>query len=88
MASFKLNHLLKVPSLSFFVFTFWLHRAAGGILVPQPGIQPAPPAVEAWSLNHWAAREVPKGPISKYNPILRVLGAGGVRASTYEFRGT
>ena len=23
------------------------------ILVPQPGIKPMPPAVEAWSLNHW-----------------------------------
>ena len=29
------------------------------ILVPQPGIKPVPPAVEAWSLNHWTAREVP-----------------------------
>ena len=29
------------------------------ILVPQPGIEPMPPAVEAWSLNHWTAREVP-----------------------------
>ena len=31
-----------------------------GILVPQPGIKPVPYAVEAWSLNHWTAREVPK----------------------------
>ena len=29
------------------------------ILVPWSGIEPAPPAVEAWSLNHWTAREVP-----------------------------
>ena len=29
-----------------------------GILVPPPGIEPTPPAVEAWSLNHWTAREV------------------------------
>ena len=28
-------------------------------LVPQPGIEPVPPAVEARSLNHWTAREVP-----------------------------
>ena len=28
------------------------------ILVPQPGIKPAPHAVEAQSLNHWTAREV------------------------------
>ena len=29
------------------------------ISVPQPGIEPMPPAVEVWSLNHWTAREVP-----------------------------
>ena len=31
---------------------------ACGILVPQPGIKPVIPALEAWSLNHWTAREV------------------------------
>ena len=35
-----------------------------GILVPRPGIEPGPPAVEAWSLNHWTAREVPYTGIS------------------------
>ena len=29
------------------------------ILVPRPGINPVPPALEARSLNHWTAREVP-----------------------------
>ena len=29
------------------------------ILVPQPEIEPAPPAVEAQSLNRWDAREIP-----------------------------
>ena len=38
---------------------FWLHRAACGILVHRRGIEPMPPAVEAQSLNHWTAREVP-----------------------------
>ena len=32
-------------------FFFWLCRAACGILVPRPGIEPRPPAVEAWSPN-------------------------------------
>ena len=32
---------------------------ACGTLVPCPGIEPVPPAVEAWSLNHWTTREVP-----------------------------
>ena len=29
-------------------------------LVPLPRIEPAPHAVEAWSLNHWTTREVPQ----------------------------
>ena len=37
---------------------FWLHCTACGILVPQPGIEPTPPALEVWSLNHWTAKEV------------------------------
>ena len=29
-------------------------------LSSRPGIEPAPPALEAWSLNHWTTREVPQ----------------------------
>ena len=29
-----------------------------GILVPWSGIEPVPPALEAWSLNHWTASKV------------------------------
>ena len=29
------------------------------MLVPKPGIEPEPPAVEVQSLNHWTAYEVP-----------------------------
>ena len=32
---------------------------ACGILVSWPRIEPAPLALEAWSLNHWTTREVP-----------------------------
>ena len=35
------------------------NHMACGILVPQPGIEPVPPVVEAWSPNHWTAREFP-----------------------------
>ena len=42
------------------IFYFWLCHAACGILVPRPGIEPVRPAVEAWNLNHWTSREVPK----------------------------
>ena len=38
----------------------WPYHTAFWILVPQPGIEPMPPALEAWSLNHWTTREVPE----------------------------
>ena len=31
---------------------------ACGILIPQPGIEPVPHALEAWTLNRWTASEV------------------------------
>ena len=40
------------------LLSIWLHYVACGILVPRPGIKPTPPALEAWSLNHWTTREV------------------------------
>ena len=36
----------------------WPHCVACGILVPQSGIEAAPPAAEAQSPNLWTAREV------------------------------
>ena len=45
---------------------FWTHRTACGIIVPQPGIEPVPPAVEVQSPNHWTSREVPKNIFFKY----------------------
>ena len=39
-----------IVCLSFFFF--WPHHAARGILVPRPGTEPTPLALEAWSLNH------------------------------------
>ena len=43
----------------FFFFVFWLFPMACRILVPDRGLTSGCPAVEAWSLNHWATREVP-----------------------------
>lgn len=54
--------------MGFFVWLFWIYRAARGILVPSPGTKPALPAVEARSLNHWTAREVPSPKIDFKNP--------------------
>ena len=39
---------------------FWPHCTACRTLVPRPGIEPTPPAVEVQGLNHWTAREVPQ----------------------------
>ena len=39
--------------------SFFLSLETWEILVPQPGTEPMLPAVEAWSLNHWTAREAP-----------------------------
>ena len=38
-------------------FPLWLHNAACGILVPQPGMKPVTLAMEAWHLNHWPTQE-------------------------------
>ena len=40
------------------LFVFWPCRVACGILVLRAGIKPTPPALEAWDLNCWTAREV------------------------------
>ena len=40
-------------------FFFWPCSVVCGILVPWLGIKPAPPTVEARSLNPWTAKEVP-----------------------------
>ena len=49
---------LKQKEIDFFFF--WSCHTAYGILVPHPGIEPMPPALEAQSLNHQTSREVPK----------------------------
>ena len=40
-------------------------------LVPRPGIKPGPPALGAWSLNHWTTREVP--PFVSLNELMPVV---------------
>ena len=55
IANFSLSHFLSF----FLFFFFWSHHAACWILVPQPGDEPVPPAVEVRSPNHWTTREFP-----------------------------
>ena len=44
----------------FFFFFLVTPLEACGILLPWPRIKPAPPALEAWSLNHWTTKEKSK----------------------------
>ena len=41
-----------VDDFNFIFYVFWLHHVACGILVPQPRMEPVPPALEAYDLNH------------------------------------
>ena len=43
---------------NFYFFFFWPYSVTCGILVPQPGIEPACSALEMWSLNYWITRKV------------------------------
>ena len=43
----------------FFFFNFCPHCTACWIFVPQAGIKPRLPVMEAWSPNHWTTRESP-----------------------------
>ena len=53
-----MHGILRYP---IFAFVLFLTIASGcRILVPQPGIKPAPLAVKAWHPNHWTAKEFPR----------------------------
>ena len=55
------SHSLKASILflkCILFYLFRLHHMVCGILVPGPGIEPVPPAVETQSLNYWTTREV------------------------------
>ena len=56
--------MLAVPGLScsmwdLLVAACGLLSCGMGDLVPQPGIEPTPTALGAWSPSHWTTREVP-----------------------------
>ena len=55
-SSLKSLNSINIFSLVFFFFL--PHHAVCRILVSQPGIESASPAVEGQSRNHWTAREV------------------------------
>ena len=51
-------------------------------LVPWPGIEPGPPALGVWSLNHRAAREAPIKKLLKHNFIFNFLAVLGLHCCT------
>ena len=63
---FSLWALLTVCKLVFLPHSFLFLAVPCGILVPQPGIEPIPPAVNMWSLNHRTTREVPPASLLKF----------------------
>ena len=63
---FQLHFIIYLKTLLLFIFC--LHHAACGILILQPGIKPAPTALQAQSLNHWIAMEVPSYILSPVRP--------------------
>ena len=54
------DKLSNLPIRQLYLFFFWLHHIACGILVPPPGIEPTFSALGTQSFNHWTIREVPK----------------------------
>ena len=61
----RLNRNLDAALRKIFLWLLWVLVAACGILscgvwdlAPWLGIKPRPPALGAWSLNHWNTREV------------------------------
>ena len=58
--TFSLLHASKLSvSLPEIVYLFAAPRGLGLVFVPQPGIEPGPPAVEARNPNDWTTREFP-----------------------------
>ena len=49
--------IFQTSSLLPFTYLFWSYHEACGILVPWPGVEPAPPALEVQSLKHWTAKK-------------------------------
>ena len=52
-------NLLNLKYDFYCMFWFFGHEACG-IMVPQPGIEPVPPALGGKVFNHGTVREVPK----------------------------
>ena len=71
----------------FFFFLFKIFGHTGWhveILVPRPRIEPAPPALEVQSLNHWTAREVRTTDLTKETERQAFFSTESCSRSSYE----
>ena len=50
---------VSVTAWGIFTYSMWALSWGMQDLVPWPRINPRPPALGMWNLNHWATREVP-----------------------------
>ena len=66
MGKGKYLQQMMLENLIFVLFSFLAMLCSMWILLPQPGIEPTPPALEVQSLNHWTTREVPSAEEFEY----------------------
>ena len=55
----RMSYKWKHTVCDLLMFFFFFGCTSKHEELPQPGIEPVPPAVEVQSLNHWTTREVP-----------------------------
>ena len=66
--TFIMLYILSLAFIYLFMAMLWgLQDLSSPISVPWPGIEPRPPAVEAWSPNHWTTREFPSTYLYNWN---------------------
>ena len=83
----SLESLLPSSSV-LFLFLFYLLAMLQSMwdLIPGPRIKSVPPTLEAWSLNHWIAREVPSPGLTSVSSLY--LAEGSIGPSTGTSGGT
>ena len=69
LVSFASHNSISFLFLYIYLFLSFGRTVSCGILLPQPGIDPASPALGAWSLNHWTTRAGLLWPFQTSSPL-------------------
>ena len=77
--------LLSCIAMFFFCFFFFLALPWQHTKLPQPGIEPILPAVEGWSPNYWATKEVWPCPFVLLFHSPRIAELGSVHRPPFLF---